>query len=138
MWLDGNTLGYRDMYNATQPGDIGAPLLPIALMSPDGNVLQVTQTANDGSYSFKGLVSGTYVISFTTHPGYAFTIRPGSPSPSGWEQSMADPATGATDPITVTSDVTVGAGLVRLPTTTKWLPFGYFLPNTIRDTSANW
>ncbi|HQZ21896.1 MAG TPA: SdrD B-like domain-containing protein, partial [Thermoflexales bacterium] len=128
--------GYFDTGSLWGEDDPPAYESIVALMSQSGEVLQVTKTSKNGSYVFTGLTPGIYVISFTLHSGFEFVAKPPLPYD---ERTWADPATGATDPITVTSNVgQIGAAIIRLPITTKWLPYGFFLPNTIRDTSANW
>ena len=141
VWIDKYTTmglpGYFDMGSFGGGNDPPAYESSVALMSQSGEILQITKTSQYGNYEFTGLTPGTYVISFTPHSGFGFVTKP--PWVYSGERTWADPATGATDPITVTSNVgQIGAAIIRLPITTKWLPYGFFLPNTIRDTSANW
>ncbi|PWS38718.1 hypothetical protein DFH01_05515 [Falsiroseomonas bella] len=109
VWLDANGNGLQDD-GATGLGGVTVLLLD-AVGNPTG---ASTVTAADGSYSFDGLVPGSYGVQFVAPAGYAFTA-PDAGSDSN--DSDANPATGKTQNVTLLSgqfNGTLDAGLVRL------------------------
>ena len=103
VWEDLNGNGRQD---AGEPGLDG---VTVRLLDAAGTVLAVTTTAGGGLYSFPGLVAsatfGNYRIQFdssTSTTAYAFTV-PASAAGTPATDSDADPATGLSGPVTVTS-----------------------------------
>lgn len=96
VWRDNNRDGLQDA------GDEPLADVLVTLFDADGNVVDTTSTAADGSYAFTGLVPGDYSLGFATPVGYA-----PSPKDAGGndaQDSDADPVSGRTS---VTS---LGAG----------------------------
>ena len=68
--------GGRDPHNSAAQGIAGRT---IQLLDTDGNVLDTTQTAKDGSYHFSNLELGNYRVSELLPSGVTQTIAPKSP-----------------------------------------------------------
>ncbi len=67
--LDGTVYNDRDNSGDLSPGDVGIGGVELTLTGTDsnGSVLMTTTSAADGTYSFDGLLPGTYEIT-ETHP----------------------------------------------------------------------
>jgi beta-glucanase (GH16 family) len=105
MWLD--TAG-SGLYVA---GDSTVSGATVELLNAAGtSVLATTTTSASGSYSFANLTPGSYEVKFVAPSGLAFSAE----GVAGGTNSAANPTTGITAPITVTSgqsDGTVDAGV---------------------------
>lgn len=53
--------------------DSGVSGIPVSIYDQTGRMLSATTTAEDGSYSFQGLLSGTYLLSASLPDGYLFS-----------------------------------------------------------------
>jgi len=109
---DANGNGVRDA------GETGIAGATVRLLDASGNVVRSVATGSDGSYGFAGLTPGTYQLQFAAPAGAVFSARDGGGDDTA--DSDVDPATGRTDPITVTSGQVVGN-----------LAAGAYLPATI-------
>jgi len=67
IWLDEDKDGIQD------DGEPGLQGIKVELLDANSNVLAVTCTAPDGSYSFDGLLEGDYIVHVIPPPGYNFT-----------------------------------------------------------------
>ncbi len=67
VWEDTDQDGLQD---ESEP-NVGG--VAVALLDGSGNQIATTQTADDGSYLFDGLVPGTYTVIFTAPSGYVVT-----------------------------------------------------------------
>jgi protocatechuate 3,4-dioxygenase beta subunit len=107
VWRDLDADGIQDA------GEPGIPAVIVELYACGGTTpVAVTITDAGGNYLFSGLVPGCYEVEFTAPAGYTF-----SPQDQGTDNAFdsdADPTTGRTDPITLSSgeiDLTWDAGL---------------------------
>lgn len=97
VWVDANGNGQQDS------GEKPLAKFPIKLTGTDdlGNQVSLnTETNKDGEYSFAGLRSGTYTVTFDPaglKTGMAFTAKQAVGDTAA--DSDGDPASGATDPI---------------------------------------
>lgn len=109
LWYDRNHNGQQDS------GELGIGDVGVYLYDAQQSLVDVQITDADGLYAFSGLPAGVYVIQFEEPDGYAFTkLRQGG---NAAVDSDADPNTGETPPITLTTgadDMSWDAGLVRL------------------------
>ncbi|PHN07243.1 hypothetical protein CRP01_06335, partial [Flavilitoribacter nigricans DSM 23189 = NBRC 102662] len=97
VWEDLDGDGVQD------PGEPGVPGVTVNLKDENGNVIDNTTTAADGSYSFTELIPGTYSVQFTDLPaGFSFTDLN-----AGGDEALdsdADPAmNGMTETVTLES-----------------------------------
>ncbi|MCB0559738.1 MAG: hypothetical protein KDD09_12385, partial [Phaeodactylibacter sp.] len=67
VWLDSDHDGVQDT------GEPGVANVTVNLLDDMGNIINTTATGNDGSYSFTGLLPGTYSVQFELPAGYAYT-----------------------------------------------------------------
>jgi hypothetical protein len=109
VWLDTNGNGLQD------DGATGLGGVTVRLLDAAGNPTGAsTTTAADGSYSFTGLVPGSYGVQFVAPSGYAFTTQDAG---ADTNDSDANPGSGIAQNVTLLSgqfDGTLDAGLVRL------------------------
>jgi len=68
-WIDADQDGIRDA------GEIAGEGAVVRLLNAAGDVLDVTETAADGTYSFDDLPVGEYVIEFATLAGHVRTFE---------------------------------------------------------------
>lgn len=81
--------------------DLGIGDVGVYLYDAQQSLVDVQITDADGLYAFSGLPAGVYVIQFEEPDGYAFTkLRQGG---NAAVDSDADPNTGETPPITLTT-----------------------------------
>ena len=109
VWDDLNGNGVQDA------GEPGIKNVVVQLFKP-GNPVAVATTAtdNNGNYSFSNLVPGDYEVVFTPPTGLVFTGKGLGGDPNN--DSNANPATGRTDTINLTSgenDISIDAGLYK-------------------------
>ena len=107
VWWDLDEDGVQD---AGEPGLKG---VTVTLKDASGNTVGTTTTDDNGAYSFTGLEPGDYTVSFTK-PGSDWTISPADQGGDDASDSDANPSTGETGSITMTSgetDNTVDAGM---------------------------
>ncbi|CAM9466036.1 unnamed protein product, partial [Discosporangium mesarthrocarpum] len=107
VWNDLNFNGIQD------DGDTGVGGVTVNLKDEDGNVIETTTTADDGSYSFDDLTPGTYSVQFVLPDGFVF-----SPVNAGDDDAVDSDADPAQDGMTATttlesgdSDLTLDAGI---------------------------
>ena len=107
VWLDLDEDGVQD------PNEPGISGVTVTLKDADGNVVGTAITDPNGAYSFTNLTPGDYTVVFTK-PSSDWTISPKDQGGDDAADSDADPNTGETDTITLTSgetDNTVDAGM---------------------------
>jgi hypothetical protein len=106
VWLDLNGSGIE------QRNDPGIDDVTVRLLDQNGAVVAMAITQG-GSYSFAGLLPGTYSIQFILPPGYQFTAEGQGTDPT--LASDVDPSTGFSAPFTLTLDqssIRINAGAV--------------------------
>src|SRR5207237_86124 len=96
VWVDKNGSGVQDSGEEGFHGEI------VVLLDSAGNPIDLTSTSSAGKYGFGGLAPGSYAVRFTAVSGYVFTDQyvGGGGRP---DDSDADPATGRTPWVVVTS-----------------------------------
>lgn len=96
--------------------DPGVPGVTVTLYDSTGARVGTTATGPTGTYLFTRLAASTYIVGFTHLPaGTAFTQQGAGTDRA--RDSNADPATGRTKPVTLTTghtDRDIDAGVVRL------------------------
>jgi len=107
VWEDTNANGQQD---AGEPGIGGVTVM---LLDDNGNMLDQTTTAADGSYIFENLMAGNYIVKFTTPGGFE-----SSPANQGSDtsDSDADQTTGQSPVITLAAgenNPTIDAGFYQ-------------------------
>lgn len=110
VWQDENQNGIQD------PGENGIGGICVQLLDANGNILQQTTTDSNGYYGFN-VEAGKYILAFEKPAFLDFTRKNVGDEGS---DSDADPASGRTDPISVSSSSSLfwDAGLVPSPTVT--------------------
>jgi uncharacterized repeat protein (TIGR01451 family) len=102
--------------NAANPADPGIGSVLVSLLNNNGLVVAQVLTAADGTYSFTGVLPGTYSVSFGTPDNYVGAIvgATGTSSISDTNDSDANASTGTTPTFAVSNaDVpNVDAGFV--------------------------
>ena len=109
VWQDTNGNGIQD---AGEPGISNAT---VRLLDVSSNLLATTTTTTNGAYAFTNLVPGTYLLQFVAPSGFVFTAQNAGTNTA--VDSDANPVTGMTAPVTLTSgqnDMARDAGLYRL------------------------
>ncbi|HTX91046.1 MAG TPA: SdrD B-like domain-containing protein, partial [Anaerolineales bacterium] len=113
VWNDVNRNGIQDA------GEAGVNGVQVDLYTASGTLVATTHTANlagvDGTYGFSRLLPGSYRVVFTPPAGYA--LSPKDQGSDNTKDSDANPVTGQTDVLTLTSgqtDLTWDAGLYQL------------------------
>ena len=107
VWFDLNEDGVQD---AGEPGIDG---VTVTLKDANGNTAGTTITDANGAYSFDDLEPGDYTVVFTK-PGSDWTISPKDNAGDDTKDSDADPNTGETDTVNLSSgenDPTIDAGM---------------------------
>ena len=117
VWLDANNNGIQDT------GEAGIPNVTVNLFTPgadstcntidDGASIKSMTTGSDGKYKFESLTPGAYCVQFVAPSGYNFSQQNQGDDA---KDSDANPATGWTDKIMLTSgqtDLTWDAGLYQ-------------------------
>lgn len=108
VWQDSNGNGLQD---AGEPGLAGVSVALLdtngdAVTDPAGNPV-VTTTDAAGAYSFSGLPAGDYRLGYTLPGNFVFTEQDSDGlGPNGAVNSDADPLTGETPVVTVTTGET--------------------------------
>ncbi|MBX2872853.1 MAG: carboxypeptidase regulatory-like domain-containing protein, partial [Saprospiraceae bacterium] len=97
VWEDTNGNGIQD------DGDTGVEDVTVNLKDEDGNVIETTTTAADGSYSFDNLIPGTYSVQFELHGGFV-----NSPLDAGGNDALDSDADPAMNGMTATTDLENG------------------------------
>jgi uncharacterized repeat protein (TIGR01451 family) len=108
VWFDTNRNGIQDA------GELGVPGVQVTLTTPaggavtdiNGNPVTPATTDGTGNYNFPNLVPGQYVVTFvpsTLPAGYQFTTK-GPVGTKDQADSDADPITGKTETLTLTSN----------------------------------
>ncbi len=119
VWIDSNGDGIRDN---DETGLFG---LAVNLYDENNTLIAAVLTGQGGSYSFRGLLPGTYVLEFVSSNDYVFS-PPNQADDS--RDSDVDPQTGRTPLIVVSSGETSDtwhAGLVpQIPTAIMISSFG--------------
>ncbi|OGV73562.1 MAG: hypothetical protein A3K19_27830 [Lentisphaerae bacterium RIFOXYB12_FULL_65_16] len=102
VWDDADTLGVQDV------GELGLPTIAVRLLEYGSDeVLASTATATDGTYSFGDVPPGTYVIEFELPPESGRIFAPQDQGGDDTKDSDANPASGRTGPVAVTTGGTV-------------------------------
>ncbi|MDN3020282.1 SdrD B-like domain-containing protein, partial [Streptomyces sp. S.PB5] len=108
VWYDTNGNGIQDADEKPAPG-VKADLVDPAT----GDVIKSTTTDDQGKYLFDQLPDGSYKVCFTAPDGYGWTKQNAG---AEGDDSVVDPTTGCTDPVTLgpdkREDLTLDAGLV--------------------------
>ena len=107
VWFDLNEDGVQD---AGEPGIDG---VTVTLKDANGNTAGTTITDANGAYSFDDLEPGDYTVVFTK-PGSDWNISPKDNAGDDTKDSDADPNTGETDTVNLSSgenDPTIDAGM---------------------------
>ncbi len=107
VWLDLDEDGVQD---ANEPGLEG---VTVTLKDAGGNTVATTTTDANGAYSFTDLTPGDYTVVFTL-PSSDWSFSAKDQGGDDAKDSDADPTTGETDPVTLTSgenDPTIDAGM---------------------------
>jgi hypothetical protein len=111
VWLDEDGDGIRDS------GEDLAANYSVALLDEFGHVLYRTLTGTLGDYLFSGLVARTYFVQF--YAPLLSTLTVANQGSDASVSSSANPETGRTDPITLTSgsltNLALGVGLRAAP-----------------------
>ncbi|WP_333600546.1 SdrD B-like domain-containing protein, partial [Flavobacterium sp.] len=106
VWVDANANGIFE------GGEVGLANVTVTLYNASNVAIATTTTAFGGSYSFTGLIPGTYTVTFTSPAGYTF-----SPQGAGTTATDSNPnASGVTGSITLISgqnDPTIDAGVFQ-------------------------
>lgn len=106
VWRDLNANGVQE------PGEPGARGITVRLLDAGGTVIATTVTALNGAYAFDNQLPGSYSVQFVAPGGAVLTTQDfGNDN----RDSDADPATGKTQPVTLTSgqvNNTLDAGLL--------------------------
>jgi len=98
VWNDLNQDGIQDL------GEPGVPGVTVTLYNTSDVALGTTTTNAAGAYQFTGLAAGTYYVEFTNLPaGYFFTDRNAAGNSLDAFDSDADPNSGATQWVTLSS-----------------------------------
>ncbi|MCP4352605.1 MAG: hypothetical protein GY795_44680, partial [Desulfobacterales bacterium] len=109
VWYDANQNGNQE------PDETGVAGVNVLLINPEtGAVIAATTTDGSGFYAFEGLVPGNYVVEFQSSDS-DYTLTPQYQGNDETSDSNADPATGQTDLITLSSgehNLTVDAGMI--------------------------
>ena len=108
VWTDTDADGIQD---ASETGLGG---VTVNLLDSGGTTIASTTTAGDGSYSFTGLTPGDYRVEFVAPAGH--TISPADQGGDDTADSDANPATGQTPLVTLTSgdsNLTLDAGMYQ-------------------------
>ncbi|MGH3712804.1 MAG: DUF7453 family protein [Micromonosporaceae bacterium] len=109
VWNDLDRDGIQD------PGEPGVPDARVELLAPGGGLLSATVTDHVGRYGFGDLPPGDYTLRFRPPRGFTLTAPDRGADDA---DSDADPATGRTGTVTLLprqDDITVDAGLRRVP-----------------------
>ncbi len=109
VWDDQDQDGIQDS------GEPGVDSASVFLYQSDGTLVAATTTDETGHYLFDNIPTGSYYIVFAAPYGYAFTVQDAGTDDT--IDSDANPATGrtATFTLTETPNLTIDAGIVKLP-----------------------
>ncbi len=111
VWVDTNQNGVQDNLEAGLAG------VTVTLKNAAGTIIDVTTTSSTGAYSFVGLNSGTYTVTFTTPAGYSAT--PSNVTIAGaTDANDSDPVSGVVSVTLATSteiNNTIDAGFFVTP-----------------------
>ena len=94
VWHDTNADGIQD---ASETGIAG---VTVNLYDSSGNRVTTTITNSSGNYEFVNLIPGDYIVEFVSPTGYSSSPQGTS---GGNNDSDADPTTGRTDTISLSS-----------------------------------
>lgn len=89
VWEDVNKNGIQDY------GESGVGYVSVKLLDCNGQVLQTTQTDENGNYHFTNIPGGNYKIRVVLPSGYAFTVK--DAGSNDLLDSDVDPITGMTE-----------------------------------------
>lgn len=104
-WLDLKDDGIQN------PGERALANVTVELYDDVGALLRSTTTGSNGTYEFDDLAAGDYTVRFVAPDGMHFTLAYQGGDPA--RDSDADPATGETDTLSVSSSVDhIDAGLI--------------------------
>ena len=113
VWNDGLITAANGIQDPGEPGVSG---VTVNLYDGSGTTKLATRnTGNDGKYLFTGLAAGTYIVEFIPPDGSAYSFGRGNPGGPDLTDSDADPTSGRTAVITLSSgqnDTSWDAGLV--------------------------
>ena len=109
--MDVNGNGVQD------PGEPGLAGVTVTLQTPTGTLQTVTD--GNGNYTFTGLISATYIVTFSPAPG-----NYGSPADIGNDATDSDPS-----PVTGVVSVPIFPGVVNTTTDA-----GFWQPSTLSGT----
>lgn len=126
VWQEFTKNGLRDETGAGIAG------VQISVLDANSVVISSTLTDSNGQYLFPGLPAATYTVKFMRPNGFTFAIKDALGNMIDAYDSDADPMTGLTDLIILTSNkTTIDAGFNKFP-------YQKFLPSTMREYNADW
>ena len=113
IWFDANGDGYSSNAELGAHEDFLAGI-EVNLLDTDGNVVATTTTNGNGTYWFRELFAGDYVVQVDAPDGFEFTVQ--NTGGSEYRDSDIDPETGLSDVISLADGEINNAldiGLVR-------------------------
>lgn len=112
-WLDADEDGIQD-----EPERVGVQGVVVLLRNPSDEMIDRTETDNDGAFDFGSIPLGEYIVEF--QPAAQYFISPQDQGEDDAIDSDADPETGVTDPFSLAergSQIAIDVGLSSAPAT---------------------